>query len=253
VEFVKKEFGESAVKSAVLHLDESTPHIHFLITPEQTKELKFKNRHGSGSKIVTSLNADRWNPDWWKKFLTNYEKTNKKFGLKKGEEGSMQKNVSLKEFSKAVSEASQADYSKAIDKIISGIGDELSTFNTRDGVKKLLNEKLLPALNPMLKQNKALKKVLSLDRTEEYKKLRKLQADVEKLQLELLERRPIYIEAINQRSFDAKLLAEMEAENQKLRKLVEKFAPPKPAPASDPVGGTVGVTVSGKHGRRPGT
>jgi len=250
IDFVKKQFGESAIKSAVLHLDETTPHIHFLITPEQTKELKYKNQYGAQSKIVTSLNADRWNPNWWKGLLTNYEKANKKFGLKKGQEGSMSKNVPLKEFTKAVSEASKADYSKVIEKVISDFGDDLSMLNTRDGVKKLLHEKLLPTLNPMLKQNKALKKVLSLDRAKEYKKLKDLIAENEKLKAELLEKRPLYIEAINQKKFDVELLAELNKENQELRKRVEKYEPAKPAPASDPVGGTLGVTVKAKNGRR---
>ena len=83
IDFVKKQFGEEAVKYAVLHLDETTPHIHILITPEETKTVKYKNRFGSGEKIKTSLNADRWNPSYWKRFLTNYEKANKQFGLKK--------------------------------------------------------------------------------------------------------------------------------------------------------------------------
>lgn len=230
IDFVKKEFGENAVKSAVLHLDETSPHIHFLITTEETKEVKFKNRHGSGSKISTSLNADRWNPNFWKKFLTNYEKANKKYGLKKGEESSMSENVSIKEFTKMISEASKADYSKAIEKIVKDVENDLSVLNTKDGVKKLLLEKLLPALNPMLKQNKALKKVLALNRTKEYTAIKKMKADLEKALIENQEKRALYVEAINEKSIDAKLLQEQEneiknykIENQKLKAKLAKY------------------------------
>lgn len=227
IEFVKQEFGESAIKSAVLHLDETTPHIHFLLTPEETKEVKFKNRHGAGSKVTTSLNADRWNPNFWKKFLTNYGKVNKKFGLKKGEEGSMSENVSIKEFTKMVSEASKTDYSKAIEKIVSDVESDLSVLNTKDGVRKLLFDKLLPALNPMLKQNKALKKVLALDRAKEYSALKKLKNDLEQALIENQGRKSLYIEAINEKSLDAKLLLEQEKEIQHLKsentRLKEKY------------------------------
>lgn len=225
LDFVKKEFGENAVKLAILHLDETTPHIHFLITPEQTKELKFKNQYGAQSKIVTSLNADRWNPTFWKKFLKNYDGVNKKFGLKKGEESSMSENINLKEFSRMVSEASKLDYSKAIDKIINDIGNDLSVINTKDGVKRLLEEKLLPSLNPMLKQNKALKKVLALDRVNEYKSIKKMKEELQKALDAALARKSLYIEAINEKGHDAQLLAEQHAEIIQLRTEVKKLQP----------------------------
>jgi hypothetical protein len=231
IEFVKKEFGESAIKSAVLHLDETTPHIHFLITPEQTKELKYKNQYGTQNKISTSLNADRWNPNFWKKFLTNYEKVNKKFGLKKGEEGSMSENISLKEFSKMVSKASKTDYSNAIEKIVNSVENDLSVLNTKDGVKKLLLEKLLPALNPMLKQNKALKKVLALDRAKEYSAIKKMKADLEKALIDNQEKRELFAEAINEKTVKDKVIIEQESEIQKLKvensRLKEKYEPQK--------------------------
>lgn len=230
IEFVKKEFGESAIKSAVLHLDETTPHIHFLVTPEQTKELKYKNQYGTQTKLTTSLNADRWNPNWWKKFLTNYEKVNKKFGLKKGEEGSVSENISIKEFTKMVSEASKTDYSKAIEKIVSDVEGDLSVLNTKDGVKKLLLEKLLPALNPMLKQNKALKKVLALDRAKEYSAIKKMKAELEKALIDNQEKRELFAEAINEKAVKDKVIVEQESEIQHLKKQLAKY---EKAPAAN--------------------
>lgn len=218
IKFVKKEFGEGAIKSAVLHLDETTPHIHFLITPEETKELKYKNQYGTQSKIVTSLNADRWNPNFWNKFLRNYEKANFVFGLKKGEEKSLSENVSLKDFANMVGDASKSDYSKAIKRLVDDIGYNLSILNTKDGVKKLLVEKLLPSLNPMLKHNKALKKLLELDRVKEYKALNKLKEELKTALEDAQARKSLYIEAINEKQHDAKLLLELERENSLLKK-----------------------------------
>ena len=43
--------GKDAVKFAVLHLDETTPHIHILVTPEQEKEVTVKNKHGVYKKL----------------------------------------------------------------------------------------------------------------------------------------------------------------------------------------------------------
>ncbi|MBN4676326.1 plasmid recombination protein [Pandoraea nosoerga] len=52
MDFVKNLFGESAIKMAVLHLDETTPHIHIILTPEQTKVLKYKNQFGNLVKLL---------------------------------------------------------------------------------------------------------------------------------------------------------------------------------------------------------
>ncbi|AYQ37605.1 MULTISPECIES: MobV family relaxase [Burkholderia cepacia complex] len=213
IDFVKKQFGEPAIKMAVLHLDETTPHIHFVVTPEETKELKYKNQFGEHKKVVTSLNAKRWNPSYWKKFLTNYEKANKRYGLKKGEEGSMAENVDLKTFSKLVSDATNQDYAKAIEKMIDGLKDDLSGLHTKDGVKKILMEKLLPLLNPMLKSNKALKKILAQDRAKEYEAIKKVKAELEQMRVDLQKlvkdneaRKEVYAEAINSKGVDVNLI-----------------------------------------------
>ena len=137
----------------------------------------------------------------------------------------MSENISLKEFTRMVSEASKLDYSKAIDKIIQDIGNDLSVINTKDGVKRLLEEKLLPSLNPMLKQNKALKKVLALDRVNEYKSIKKMKEELKKALDAALARKSLYIEAINEKGHDAQLLAEQQAEIVQLRSEVLRLKP----------------------------
>ena len=49
VDFARKEFGKN-LKLAVLHQDETTPHIHLVISTDITKVQKFKNRYGTCEK-----------------------------------------------------------------------------------------------------------------------------------------------------------------------------------------------------------
>ena len=63
--FCPKEFRKN-LKLAVLHQDETTPHIHLVISTDITKVQKFKNRYGTCEKKVTSLNAKRFNRDYLK-------------------------------------------------------------------------------------------------------------------------------------------------------------------------------------------
>ena len=56
LEFLQKEHG-SRLRHVVFHQDEKTPHLHALISVEETKTLKYKNRYGEGEKIATTLNA----------------------------------------------------------------------------------------------------------------------------------------------------------------------------------------------------
>lgn len=75
LEFLEKQFGKDAVKLAVLHLDETTPHLHVMITPEEKKVRTYKNQHGTYTKEGYVLNAKRWGPTYWK---NNFLKTMRK-------------------------------------------------------------------------------------------------------------------------------------------------------------------------------
>ena len=229
--FREETIWEEAVKYAVLHLDETTPHIHILITPEETKTVKYKNRFGSGEKIKTSLNADRWNPSYWKRFLTNYEKANKQFGFEKGEEGSLSENVSIKDFMKMVGEASQADYKKTIQKIIGEVTEDLSMINRKSAVEDLLYNKLLPLLNQWQSRTKHWKNASS-------RQSQRIWANQENEEnawrgnWRTLSRKEHYIEAINGKIHDSKLLKEqqdhinkLEAENKRLKGEVSRLQP----------------------------
>lgn len=97
VQFAQEKFGENC-RLAVLHLDEKTPHIHFLISTEHTTTKKYKNRYGATEKITTSLNAKRWNPAFLTKLHDDHAILNKKWGLKRGVKGSKRAHKTLKEY-----------------------------------------------------------------------------------------------------------------------------------------------------------
>ena len=57
--------------------DESTDHIHVIISTEETKTQRFKNRYGEGEKKVTSLNAKRFDRTYLIDLHTRYANHNK--------------------------------------------------------------------------------------------------------------------------------------------------------------------------------
>lgn len=101
-EFIEEKFGKDAILSAILHLDETTPHIHFFITPEHEKEVNFKNRYGTTTKKQRILDANRWPPAFWTSLVDEYAKKNEVFGLQRGEVGSKRVATPLKDYKKAL-------------------------------------------------------------------------------------------------------------------------------------------------------
>ena len=59
LKFMKKEFGDN-LQVAVLHLDEKTPHLHFLLSCEEKSLKRYKNQKGEFFREEYSLNAKRW-------------------------------------------------------------------------------------------------------------------------------------------------------------------------------------------------
>lgn len=96
-EFMEKEFP-GLVKLAVLHLDEKTPHCHFQISVEETKNVTFSNRHGSTTKEKTVLNAKRWNPQFFVDLVTRHAEANAHFGLERGKKGANVTPKPLKDY-----------------------------------------------------------------------------------------------------------------------------------------------------------
>ena len=96
IEFFKAQFGGN-LKMAVLHLDEKTPHLHLMVSTDETKQRRYKNRHGQGVKESTNLNANRFNPQFLRNLHTAHAKHNARFGLVRGRPGSKAVHKTLKQ------------------------------------------------------------------------------------------------------------------------------------------------------------
>lgn len=229
VEFFRKEFGEQ-VKLAILHLDEKSPHIHFMVSTEQKTVKRYKNRYGESHKETWSLNAKRYNPEFLSGLHDRHAEHNKNFGLKRGVKGSMRKHKSLKEFYAIVDKALDADYQKQLEKMIQSLE---TGFLTKKVSIEELQEKFVPMMNKMMKQHKVMKEKYSLD-IKDWATQLQLKAD----QLETKEtevenfKKHIGNSLKMKQDFEAELKAvrarakELEEENERLKAKIQPKNPP---------------------------
>lgn len=217
INFLEKEFGDS-LQFVILHMDETSPHFHAIISVEETKIQKFKNRYGSGEKQVTSLNADRYDPIYLQKLQDRYALANKKYGLRRGLRNSKASHQELKEFSKMVKEfTDKSDYSKAIDTIIENIPTFLGACKVSD-----IQKHFKPVLNALMKRSKAAK-IFHKFLPEKIELVNKLIVENEELNKKLEEKRDYYVEAINAKIADNKKIAELEMEIKRLEQYEPKI------------------------------
>lgn len=94
----QKEYGAENVVFAECHLDETTPHIHFLVLPIEKKEVTYKNRHGTTVKNKSVLNANRFNPEFYTGLVTRFAEANASLGLIRGNFNSAVDPTPLKEY-----------------------------------------------------------------------------------------------------------------------------------------------------------
>jgi hypothetical protein len=222
VRFMKKEFGRQ-LKFAVLHKDETSPHLHFFVSTELHSVKKYKNRYGECEKETWSLNSSRYDPNFFTQLQDRFAVANKSYGLKRGVRGSKRNNVTLKQFYKMVDRAMTTDYKQQIDTLIDkvelSVGDRLSIATIRDKFREYLQ----PYINQFAKQQKAIKELAKLD----FKKLQEtLITDQLKLKQEqeiVNARREVYAEAINSRSKEQSIDENMIAENTRLKQEIEEL------------------------------
>ena len=99
-EFFSERYGKENVVSAVVHLDESTPHLHFNLMPV------------TGGRLCAKELFDR---TALRELQTDfYEGVGKKYGLKRGKEGSTAKHLDTVAFkTKKMTEAAEAKIREA--------------------------------------------------------------------------------------------------------------------------------------------
>lgn len=100
--WIKETFGEENLVSAVLHMDEKTPHIHATIVPIVTGERRKANDSQTYKK--KNLNDNRLCADdvmarnKLKHYQNTYATAMAKYGLRRGIEGSEAKHISTAEY-----------------------------------------------------------------------------------------------------------------------------------------------------------
>lgn len=105
VNYFEKQFGQN-LQMGVLHLDEKTPHIHFMVSTEHETVKTYKNRHGTTEKKTWSLNAKRFNPQFLTDMQSSYAMHNDIFGLKRGQK-SKKEHVKLKDYYASIKKMDQ--------------------------------------------------------------------------------------------------------------------------------------------------
>ena len=98
LKFMKNEFGDN-LQVAVLHLDEKTPHLHFLLSCEEKSLKVYKNRHGTSERNLQPK-CEALGPGFSRDLHTRHAEHNEKLGLKRGNPSSGGVHKPLKEYYK---------------------------------------------------------------------------------------------------------------------------------------------------------
>lgn len=108
--WLQKTFGKENVVSAVLHLDEKTPHIHATVVPitrgERRKAKLEREKNAQSGKRTYRTKKDRprlcaddvMARDKLKAYQTTYAEAMAKYGLQRGVEGSEAKHISTQQY-----------------------------------------------------------------------------------------------------------------------------------------------------------
>ena len=107
IDWLKQTFGADNLVSAVLHLDEKTPHIHATVVPIVSGERrKAKTETAEGKKKYKKKNLntarlcadDIMARDKLKSYQDSYAKTTNKYGLQRGIEGSEARHITTQQY-----------------------------------------------------------------------------------------------------------------------------------------------------------
>ena len=187
LKFFQAEFGEQ-LKMAVLHLDEKTPHLHFVISTELKSVKNYKNKHGTTAKESWGLNAKRYNPAFLRAMQTKFAKHNERFGLRRGVPGRKRKHESLKDFYKAADRVMSTDFGKGAERALKASrgGGVFDRFLAKFGLarKSTTDGLVARALRTINKERRILSVLVGKDRgktaetiEQDRKRLEQLQND----------------------------------------------------------------------------
>lgn len=128
--FFKNRFGDDNILSCNVHFDESTPHIHIIITPI-TKDGRLSCKDLLGGKQKLS------------QLQTDYAKAMLPFNLKRGIEKSTAKHTTIKQFYALANKIKKLNKEQ-----LKQLAEMLSQFDLQNSDKSNMdNEKLLQTIN----------------------------------------------------------------------------------------------------------
>ncbi|MDR1091031.1 MAG: plasmid recombination protein [Prevotella sp.] len=107
LDYFKKEFGEKNIVSAVLHLDEKTPHIHIALVPIVTGKRRKAKEDAEEKDIIRLCADDVLTKTKMKGYQDSYAVAMSKYGLKRGIEGSKAKHRTAQEYYRDTFEQTQ--------------------------------------------------------------------------------------------------------------------------------------------------
>ena len=186
--WLKETFGEENLVSAVLHMDEKTPHIHATIIPIVTGErrkakkdsnpLIYKKKNSNANRLCAD---DVMARNKLKHYQNTYAAAMAKYGLRRGIEGSEAKHISTSEYYRNLHEKNQQleqeknqkqSELKAIEKNISSkrIVENFANAITGSKTKKLEQE------------NEQMKKEINILKIHNDREKGKMQESVSKLE-----------------------------------------------------------------------
>ncbi|HDR9120940.1 TPA: plasmid recombination protein [Burkholderia vietnamiensis] len=235
VEFMRNEFADK-LQFAVLHLDETTPHIHFFVSTEQRSIKKYKNRYGACEKETWSLNSEKINPEYLRTLQDNYAASNKIFGLSRGTKYSKLKNTTLKTFYRTMKKVFGYSFDQALNQAIENIEISMGDrFSSQDEIRNKIKIALKPIFERFAKSQKALQEAARLDmgNLQEY-----LKRELEKLEIDkelVAKRKEIYREWLKDSGGVLRKLEVLETENIRLKDEIERFEAmntPDPTPTT---------------------
>lgn len=213
-------YGKENIVSAVLHLDESTPHIHATLVPIVTTERRKKKSEEQVKKqyCKKNPNAPRLSADdvmtrsKLKKYQDTYALTMSKFGLQRGIDGSEARHISTSQYYRELFAKNEnlkenidnlLEKQKNTEKELSKVKSEVSKekfknakaemgANLMDGVNSLFGgskvkqqqaeiEELQSENNSLKEENRSLKTELQTAQKEHEKITDKLRAELKKI------------------------------------------------------------------------
>lgn len=189
--WLKETFGEENLVSAVLHMDEKTPHIHATIIPIVTGERR-KAKKDNNPQIYKkkNSNANRLCADdimarnKLKHYQNTYAAAMAKYGLRRGIEGSEAKHISTSEYYRDLHlQNQQLEQEKNIKQ--SELKSIEKNISSKRIVENFANAITGSKTKKIEKENEQMKKEMNILRIDNDREKGKLQDSVSKLEITL--------------------------------------------------------------------